>query len=75
MRGACRLVPTRWFENTAVILFLNKMDLFAEKIKIKDLRQPNPVAGEPELFSSYTGGVQCALLGLCRPGLLSAWAR
>ena len=47
---------TRWFENTAVILFLNKMDLFQEKIKIKDLRQPNPVPGEPELFSSYTGG-------------------
>ncbi len=38
-----------------MILFLNKVDLFQEKIKIKDLKQPNPVAGEPELFSSYTG--------------------
>jgi hypothetical protein len=47
----------RWFENTAIILFLNKMDLFAEKIKVKSVRQPNPIAGEPDLFADYTGTV------------------
>lgn len=38
-----------------MILFLNKMDVFAEKIRVRDLRQPNPVPGEPDLFSDYTG--------------------
>ncbi len=45
----------RWFENTAIILFLNKIDLFSEKIKHKTLRQPNPVPGEPDLFATYSG--------------------
>lgn len=48
---------SRWFESTAIILFLNKRDLFADKIKHKDIRQPNPVPGEPDLFSDYTGGL------------------
>lgn len=48
---------SRWFENTAVILFLNKKDLFEDKIRIKDIRQPNPKAGEPDLFGDYTGGL------------------
>lgn len=56
-----------WFANTSVILFLNKKDLFSEKIKTVDLRVPNPrykaidlddSAGDepPLLFSDYTGG-------------------
>lgn len=48
---------SRWFENTAIILFLNKRDLFAEKIRTKDIRQPNPKVGEPDLFADYTGGL------------------
>ncbi|KAL6071183.1 guanine nucleotide-binding protein subunit alpha [Balamuthia mandrillaris] len=36
-----------WFENTAFILFLNKIDLFKEKIKKSDLRNT---------FENYTGG-------------------
>jgi len=39
----------RWFKNTAIILFLNKRDIFEEKIKKIDL---NPVC-----FSNYTGGL------------------
>jgi hypothetical protein len=38
---------TKWFLNTAMILFLNKRDLFAEKITKVDLRV---------CFPEYTGG-------------------
>lgn len=51
---------SRWFENKSIILFLNKSDLFQEKIKHTDLRQPNPnpfaADKEPVLFADYTGG-------------------
>ena len=36
----------RWFESTSIILFLNKKDLFAEKIE----KSPLTIA-----FSEYTG--------------------
>jgi hypothetical protein len=47
----------RYFETTSIILFLNKKDVFAEKIRVKPLRQPNPIEGEPDLFEDYTGVV------------------
>jgi len=39
-----------WFRETALILFLNKSDLFREKIQLKDLRESSC----PEL-KSYQG--------------------
>ncbi len=39
---------SKWFNNTAIILFLNKRDVFEEKIKRVDL---NPIC-----FTEYTGG-------------------
>lgn len=50
-------VALRWFENTSIILFLNKSDVFTEKIALHGLRQPNPVPGQPDLFEDYTGAV------------------
>jgi len=38
-----------WFKNTAIILFLNKIDLFEEKIKVKDLKN---------YFPDYNGGLE-----------------
>lgn len=29
---------SKWFENTSIILFLNKEDLFRDKIAVKDIR-------------------------------------
>ena len=43
---------SRWFENTSMILFLNKKDLFEKKIKRVDIRCP-----EKELFMDYDGGI------------------
>lgn len=51
---------SKWFDNKSIILFLNKSDLFREKIKHTDLRQPNTnpftAEKEPVLFADYTGG-------------------
>lgn len=41
------IINNRWFQNTSIILFLNKKDLFAEKIKRVDLRC---------CFPDYKGG-------------------
>jgi len=41
------IANSKWFTKTAVILFLNKSDLFREKIRVKDLSV---------LFQDYTGG-------------------
>lgn len=43
---------SRWFDNTSMILFLNKKDLFEKKIKRVDIRNP-----EKELFMDYDGGI------------------
>ncbi len=72
----CALV-SRWFETTAIILFLNKIDLFADKIKVKDIRQPNPNPGYPDLFSDYAGAsspLLCCVLSCpsCVPACLPA---
>ena len=40
---------SKWFVDTAMIIFLNKMDLFAEKIKTVDLTCA---------FPEYTGGTK-----------------
>lgn len=32
------IINNRWFQNTSIILFLNKKDLFQNKIKKVDLR-------------------------------------
>ena len=37
----------RWFHRAALILFLNKKDAFAEKIKVRPLQ---------DYFPSYSGG-------------------
>ena len=47
---------SRWFENTSIILFLNKRDLFEEKIKEVDIRQRDPADEDQWLFDDYTGG-------------------
>lgn len=41
------IVNSKWFQNTNIVLFLNKSDLFAEKIKTVDLKV---------CFSDYKGG-------------------
>lgn len=41
------IANSKWFTKTAIILFLNKSDLFKEKIAVKDLNV---------LFEDYTGG-------------------
>ena len=47
---------SKWFENTSIILFLNKRDLFEEKIKEVDIRQPDPADPSRMLFDEYEGG-------------------
>jgi len=42
------IVNSRWFVSTPIILFLNKEDIFKEKIKVHDLKV---------CFSNYTGGL------------------
>ena len=46
-----RMISTKHFKGTPIILFLNKRDLFEEKIKTVDLRC---------CFSDYTGGCDYA---------------
>eukprot|EP01092_Planopodium_desertum_P013269 TRINITY_DN6351_c0_g1_i1.p1 TRINITY_DN6351_c0_g1~~TRINITY_DN6351_c0_g1_i1.p1 ORF type:complete len:120 (+),score=11.21 TRINITY_DN6351_c0_g1_i1:115-474(+) len=41
-------INSKWFNSTDIILFLNKMDLFEEKIKTVNLK---------DFFSDYEGGM------------------
>jgi hypothetical protein len=41
------IVNSKWFQSTNIVLFLNKSDLFEEKIKVVDLKV---------CFSDYKGG-------------------
>jgi|Transcript_118250 GTPase SAR1 family protein len=45
---------SRWFENTSMILFLNKKDLFETKIKVKDICHENEEGDV--MFDDYDGG-------------------
>ena len=45
------MAHSKWFSNTPFILFLNKRDLFQEKIKVVDIRDFSR-----GLFTDYEGG-------------------
>lgn len=47
---------SKFFTSTSILLFLNKRDLFADKIKVKDIRQPDPADPSRMLFDDYDGG-------------------
>ncbi len=47
---------SKWFENTSIILFLNKKDLFEDKISKVDIRQPDPADPSRMLFDDYEDG-------------------
>jgi guanine nucleotide-binding protein G(i) subunit alpha len=47
---------SKWFENTTILLFLNKRDLFEEKITHVDLRLPDPADPSRMLWDDYEGG-------------------
>lgn len=48
------IANSRWFDHTAMILFLNKRDLFTEKIARVDIRQT--LSDGSVLFDDYDGG-------------------
>lgn len=47
---------SRWFEDTSMILFLNKKDLFEKKIKKVSINQP-AVGETPARFEDFEGGI------------------
>lgn len=49
-----QIVGNRWFKETTIILFLNKRDLFEEKIKKVDIRDE-----EEGWFLDYEGACVC----------------
>jgi len=49
------IANSRWFKSTAMILFLNKRDLFAQKIRRSDIRNDGSDGAAPR-FLDYTGG-------------------
>lgn len=52
------IANSRWFEHTAIILFLNKKDVFKTKIATTDIRQVQPDG--TVLFDDYRGGCDFA---------------
>ncbi len=54
-----------WFKETAMLLFLNKKDLFEMKIKKKDIRMEIPTKPGEFLFDDYIHG--CCTCGLGYP--------
>ena len=46
----------KWFKETSMLLFLNKKDLFEKKIKVKDIRMPNPHEPGKFMFDDYKYG-------------------
>jgi hypothetical protein len=52
------IANSRWFDHTAIILFLNKKDVFKTKIATTDIRQVRPDG--TVLFDEYRGGCNFA---------------
>lgn len=50
------IANSRWFKNSAVILFLNKRDLFEQKIKKVDIKSEG-AADTPDRFLDYPHGM------------------
>jgi len=48
----------KWFANTSIILFLNKIDLFAEKIKKTPLKYGFPEYDGPNTYDEATAYIQ-----------------
>lgn len=48
------IANTKWFSKTSIILFLNKRDLFEEKIKKKNINECFPDYKGPQTFEATT---------------------
>jgi len=55
-----QLCNSKWFTNTSMLLFLNKRDIFEEKIKKKPLKQFYPPAQEDDALTDDTDFDQCS---------------
>jgi hypothetical protein len=58
------IANSRWFKNTAMILFLNKKDLFNDKIRKVDIRSDGSDGTAPR-FLDYTGVFVCVCVCVC----------
>ena len=54
-----QVATSRYFEHTSIILFLNKRDLFAEKVATTPLKQPNPNPFAAGACERALGGARC----------------
>jgi len=55
-----KLCNSKWFTNTSMLLFLNKRDLFEEKLKKKPLKQFYPLAQQDDALTDDTDFDQCS---------------